>query len=63
MQRNERDAMDTSMTWKDYLTDAEIRELDEIKTRKIEGQRQFKRIYDRCWRRARKACDGGARES
>ena len=34
------------MTWKDYLTDAEIRELDEIKTRKIEGQRQFKRIYD-----------------
>lgn len=43
------------MDWKDYLTDAEIAELAEIDRAKREGQKQARRIYDRCRKRMEKA--------
>lgn len=40
--------------WKDYLTPDERLELRDIAERKAEGQKQYRRIYERCHRRARK---------
>jgi len=39
------------MNWKDYLTDSERAELAKIHDDKLAGQRQWKRIYDRAWKR------------
>jgi len=39
------------MDWKHYLTDQERADLAKIKADKAAGQRQWKRIYDRCWKR------------
>lgn len=37
--------------WRDYLTPVEIAELAEIERAKREGQKQARRIYDRCRKR------------
>lgn len=42
------------MNWKDFLTAAEVEELAKIQADKAAGQKQAKRIYDRCWRRLKK---------
>lgn len=39
------------MSWRDYLTAAEIKELARIEADKREGQAQQRRIYDRCRKR------------
>lgn len=39
------------MNWRDYLTPEEIAELAEIERAKLEGQKQARRIYDRCRKR------------
>ena len=39
------------VNWRDYLTPAEIAELAEIECAKREGQKQARRIYDRCRKR------------
>jgi hypothetical protein len=45
------------MNWRDHLTDTEAAELAEIDRAKLAGQRQARRIYDRC--RKRKAKESG----
>jgi hypothetical protein len=46
------------MNWKDFLTAAEIDELAKIQADKLAGQKQARRIYDRCWRRLKKQGGG-----
>lgn len=39
------------MSWRDYLTSAEVAELAQIDSDKKAGQAQARRIYDRCRKR------------
>lgn len=39
------------VNWRDYLTPTEIAELAEIERAKRDGQKQARRIYDRCRKR------------
>ena len=43
------------MNWRDHLTRPEITELEAIDRAKKDGQRQARRIYDRCRKRMAKA--------
>lgn len=45
------------MNWRDHLTQPEIAELEAIDRAKKEGQRQARRIYDRCRKRMAKEAE------